>query len=301
LPVDHSNITTDILQNNLLVSKQVTVNVLRLDKIHPVISGNKLFKLHYFLDQPAGETIKPIITFGGAFSNHLVATAYACKINNFRSIGIIRGEKPTQLSHTLNDCMNYGMELRFISRKEYDRKDDPDFIKALNKEFGDSIIIPEGGFHPLGANGASLIMPLVKNTSTHVCCAVGTATTLAGLLLKKKEHQQIIAIPVLKGMIDIRERVEYLTGQKFNTEQLHIEYEYHFGGYAKKSTELIDFMNDVYGNFLLPTDFVYTAKMLYAIFDMIKKDFFAKGSKVVCIHTGGLQGNLSLPKAALTF
>ena len=298
---DNSNITTDILLTGLLEAKQVSLSVLRLDKIHPVISGNKLFKLHYFLEQASCEPTKPVITFGGAFSNHLVAAAYACKMNNIRCIGIVRGEKAQQLSHTINDCINYGMELRFISRKEYDHKDDPDFINGLMKEFGDCIIIPEGGFHPLGAKGASLIMNLIKADSTHICCAAGTATTLAGLLLNKNEHQQIIAIPVLKGMSDMDARIEYLTGQKFNTGQMHIAHDYHFGGYAKMNSELIDFMNNIYHQFQLPTDFVYTSKMLYAVFDMIKKDLFAKGSKLVCIHTGGLQGNLSLPKTALTF
>lgn len=298
---DNLNIATDTLHNRLLKEKQVSLSVLRLDKIHPVISGNKLFKLHYFLEQANMENARPVITFGGAYSNHLVATAYACKLRQVSCTGIVRGERPAALSPTLKDCINYGMELQFISRQEYDNKDTGGFIKNIKNEKGDYIIIPEGGYHPLGAKGASLIMNYVKDNTTHICCAAGTATTMAGLLIGKKQHQQIIAIPVLKGITDMEHRIEYLTGKKFNKEQLDIEYEYHFGGYAKKHATLIHFMNDMYARFKLPTDFVYTAKMLYAIFDLIGNNFFAKGSEIVCIHTGGLQGNLSLPQTALTF
>jgi 1-aminocyclopropane-1-carboxylate deaminase len=301
LHFNNSNITTDVLTSELLETKQVSLFVLRLDKIHPVISGNKLFKLHYFLEDTGGEKIKQVITFGGAYSNHLVAAAYACKIKNIPCTGIVRGEPPLQLSHTLQDCISYGMQLRFISRHDYDLKDTADFTTSLKKEFGNCIIIPEGGYHSLGAKGASLIMNYVKDTSTHICCASGTATTIAGLLLNKKENQHIIGIPVLKGITDMENRIEYLTGGTFNKEHLHIEYGYHFGGYAKKNAALISFMNDVYTQFQLPTDFVYTAKMLYAVFDLVNNNFFAKGSEIVCIHTGGLQGNLSLPKTALTF
>ena len=298
--IDNLNITTDTLSNELTKIKRVHLSVLRLDKIHPIISGNKLFKLHYFLETNM-EKPNQVITFGGAYSNHLTATAYACKIQGIPCTGIVRGEKPTKLSHTLLDCIRNGMQLRFISRSDYELKDSANFISSLEKEFDNCMIIPEGGYHLLGAKGAALIMNYVTDTSSHICCATGTATTIAGLMLGKKEHQQIIAIPVLKGMLDIEERIGYLTGKKIDQKDLHIEYGYHFGGYAKKNVELINFMNNIYQQFQLPTDFVYTAKMMYAVFDLISKDFFAPGSKIVCIHTGGLQGNLSLSKTALTF
>jgi 1-aminocyclopropane-1-carboxylate deaminase len=295
------NITTDTLHNRLTKEKQVSLSVLRLDKIHPVISGNKLFKLHYFLPQSTDDTIRPVVTFGGAYSNHLVAAAYVCKIKNIPCTGIVRGEVPTQISPTLQNCIEYGMNLQFISRYDYDKKKEADFLKRISIENEGAIIIPEGGYHPPGAKGASLIMKYVKNSSTHICCASGTATTIAGLLLGKKEHQQIIGIPVLKGITDMEQRLEYLTGKKFNPQQLNIKYGYHFGGYAKKNPALISFMNAIYDQFQLPTDFVYTAKMMYAVFDLISNNYFAKGSEIVCIHTGGLQGNLSLPQNALSF
>lgn len=295
------DIQCEQLQDELLESKSVSLHVLRLDKIHPVVSGNKLFKLHYFLEEAKLTSQKTILTFGGAYSNHLVATAFACKENSLKSIGIVRGEKPLQLSHTLQECISFGMQLKFISREKYADKENNLFTTALINEFGDCIVIPEGGYHNKGAKGAALIMELIDDAVTHICCAVGTVTTVAGLLMNSKPNQQITAIPVLKGMNDIEERINYLTGNKSYLTQLHIENNYHFGGYAKGNKELFDFMNSFYTQHQIATDFVYTGKMIYAVYDLINKNHFPPGSKIVCIHTGGLQGNLSLPNGTLTF
>ena len=289
-----------MLQGELMLQKKVSLSVLRLDKIHPVISGNKLFKLRYFLQNIPDKAGKTIITFGGAFSNHLVATAYACKMKNISCVGIVRGEQPAKLSHTLLHCSEYGMKLCFISRDEYAKKNEPGFLAQICGLYNDCLIIPEGGYDPDGARGAAGIMNLIDPDTTHICCAVGTATTLAGLLLNIKPHQQIIAIPVLKGLTDITERIEFLTGG-ISTNQLHIHHQYHFGGYAKKSLALTGFMNSLYSKYQLPTDFVYTGKMMFAVMDLIQHNFFPEQSKIVCIHTGGLQGNLSLQKGTLTF
>lgn len=278
------------------------LQVLRLNEVHPIISGNKLFKLHYFLERlKLKPSAKKVITFGGAYSNHLVATAYACKINNIECTGIVRGEAPEALSYTLQHCIEYGMQLQFTSRETYSHKEDTDFIQHLKQQHGDCIIIPEGGYDITGAKGASLISKWIAHDITHICCAAGTATTAAGLLLNIQPHQQVILFPVLKGMSDIPDRVDYLTEGHFNKKQLHIADGYHFGGYAKKTGELIQFINTLYNGQQLPTDFVYTGKMMYGVMDLIQKDFFAAGSKLCCIHTGGLQGNLSLPAGTLTF
>ncbi len=286
------------LDCKMLQEKNIRLHVLRLDEIHPIISGNKLFKLHYFLEDITGQKV---ITFGGAYSNHLVATAYACKEKNIECIGIVRGERPGIISHTLQHCMEYGMQLQFISRDEYDKKDSPGFIKALKLYYGNCIIIPEGGYDILGTKGAAGIMDHIPADVTYICCAVGTATTIAGLSLYTKIHQKIIAFPALKGMRDIEQRLHYLTNGKFDPLEIHIEDRYHFGGYAKKTGELISFMNQLYKEHQLPTDFVYTGKMMYGVMDMISRDLFKPGSNICCIHTGGLQGNLSLPKNTLTF
>lgn len=296
------NIVPEQLKNELFVKKQIKLSVLRLDKLHPVISGNKLFKLHYFLQKTQQSEHKTIITFGGPYSNHLSATAYACKISGFKSIGIVRGEKPIQLSHTLQQCISDGMTLQFISRERYAEKEDVSFASTLKEQFGEHVLIPEGGYHFLGAKGAALIKNLLKdNTPSHICCAIGTATTIAGLLLGSKERQHIIGVSVLKGMNNIEEDIAAITNSTPDLQRLKILHDYHFGGYAKKTPELIAFMNKLYNDHQLPTDFVYTGKMMYGIIDSIEKDFFAPGADIVCIHTGGLQGNLSLPVDTLIF
>jgi 1-aminocyclopropane-1-carboxylate deaminase/D-cysteine desulfhydrase-like pyridoxal-dependent ACC family enzyme len=299
---DISRIDIDELYDDLFLEKQVTVSVLRLDKIHPLVSGNKLFKLHYFLEGAVKSHHKTILTFGGAYSNHLAATAFACKALKLKSIGIVRGEKPQILSHTLLQCIADGMLLKFISRAEYDTKDSPAFLTNLKNELGNYIFVPEGGYDPMGAQGAALIVETIKDKAyTHICTALGTATTVAGLLMASKPQQTIIAFPVLKGMVDIEERVIHLTGKKAFYENMQIINGYDFGGYAKKTPALISFMNQFWQKYGLALDFVYTAKMLYGIIESIKHDKFTKGSNIICLHTGGLQGNKSLPLNALLF
>jgi len=298
---DISGCTIDVLQDELFTEKQVSVSVLRLDKIHATVSGNKLFKLHYFLTQALEAGHKPILTFGGAYSNHLVATAFACKALQLPCIGVVRGERPAALSGTLQQCMGYGMQLKFISRQAYSQKDDVAFITQLEHEYGNCIIVPEGGFSPFGAAGAALITQLFDNNIyTHVCTATGTATTLAGLLQGLPAEKKVIGVNVLKGESDTEERVAWLTN-KAVPHNLQLQEGYHFGGYAKQTPALIDFMNGCWVKYALPLDFVYTAKMLYAVIDNIKKDNFEKGSHILCLHTGGLQGNNSLPFSSLLY
>jgi 1-aminocyclopropane-1-carboxylate deaminase/D-cysteine desulfhydrase-like pyridoxal-dependent ACC family enzyme len=299
---DISKAGIEELHDDLFEQKQVNVSVLRLDKIHHLISGNKLFKLHYFLEEAASSIHKTIITFGGAWSNHLAATAHACRLLQLKSVGIVRGEKPEQLSATLQQCLQDGMQLKFISRQEYAKKDDGAFIDSLKVSFGECTIVPEGGYHHLGVKGAALIMALVKdNDYTHICTATGTATTLAGILMACKPEQTIVSFPVLKGIADNKTRIKQLTGQEGEFKNLLILDNYHFGGYAKKSDLLIEFMNQCWFNYRLPLDFVYTAKMFFGVIDCIKNDTFTKGSKILCLHTGGLQGNKSLPLDTLLF
>jgi len=287
----------NVINHPLLVEKKISLSVARLDKIHPVVSGNKLFKLHYFLQEALKDKTKPVLTFGGAYSNHLAATAFACKECGLKSIGIVRGEAAPVLSHTLKQCEADGMELHFVSREMYKEKN-IDISSIVQEE---CIVVPEGGYHPLGADGASLIMEKIrKENPTHVCTAVGTATTLAGLLNASTSDETIIGIPVLKGLNDIHERIGYLCNAR-NFPNLEIFNNYHFGGYAKKTSGLINFMNEFYLSYHVPTDFVYTAKMLFGVMEEIKQDFFKAGSRIICLHTGGLQGNDSLPHGTLVF
>lgn len=295
------NTPVDVLNSRDFTTSKLQLSVLRLDKIHPVVSGNKLFKLHYFLEEARAAAHKTLLTFGGAFSNHLAATAYACHLAGVKSIAVVRGEKPETLSHTLQHCLQYGMQLQFISRESYAGKDDPDFLQHLKEEFGNCTVVPEGGYHTLGANGAALIHQLLQpGTYTHICTAAGTATTAAGILMGAS-GEKVICVPVLKGMTDIKERIAFCSNSTCNMEQLDILSDYHFGGYAKKTPELIRFMNEMWRQHGLPTDFVYTAKLLYGITDRIKAGYFPAGSNILCLHTGGLQGNLSLPEGSLLF
>ena len=301
MDINLKNISFDKIITDDIINKNVNLTIARLDKIHNDVSGNKLFKLHYFVEDCLLTAHKTLLTFGGAFSNHLVATAFLCKQKGLKSIGIVRGEEPKTLSHTLARCKNLGMNIRFISRQDYKdfEKNEHDIVKLKNI-FGDFSLVPEGGYNSSGAKGASLIMDLIEpNTFSHVCTAVGTATTIAGLLLKKSIDQQIIAIPVIKNMVDIPERLNHLG---IAADKLPIIFsDYHFGGYAKHTPELITFMNFFYANTHIPTDFVYTSKMMFSIYDKIKKGYFKPGSNIVCIHTGGLQGNKSLPHGTLIF
>ena len=295
-----SNASIDVLRNKEWLPKKTSVSVLRLDKIHPVVSGNKLFKLHYFLQEAGSSSHKTILTFGGAYSNHLVATAYACQAAELKSIAIVRGEQPAILSPTLLQCIHYGMQLKFISREEYDKKEEGSFISNLHKEFGDCTIVPEGGYHINGARGAALIWKLIPpNTYSHIFTATGTATTLAGVLLGSGT-EKIVSVPVLKGMTDIEYRISFC-GASGKMQQLQILNDYHFGGYAKKTPELLAFMNSIWEKHQLPTDFVYTGKLFFAVNDLITRNYFPPGSRLLLIHSGGLQGNASLTRGTLIF
>lgn len=298
---DTSKAILQQIHDDLFVEKQVNVQVLRLDLLHPVVSGNKLFKLHYFLTEALAAEHKTILTFGGAYSNHLAATAYACRLLGLNCIGIVRGEEPPVLSPTLQQCINDGMQLQFVSRQVYDDKKVASFVAGLQRRPGDYCLVPEGGFHPLGAKGAALIMDLLQDKpATHICTASGTATTTAGLVMAAHPAQQIISIPVLKGITDTATRIQELTGKPAPA-NLQVLPGYHFGGYAKKNDELITFMNHCRLAYQLPLDFVYTAKMFFGVMDSIRNNYFEPGSEIICLHTGGLQGNKSLPLNTILF
>ena len=281
------------IKNDLFQKNKVEVFMLRLDEIHSVISGNKLFKLSYFLNEAKRSSHKMIITFGGAYSNHLAAAAFAAKELKLKSVGIVRGEKPKVFSSTLLFCLQEGMQVEFISRSAYQKKNEMDFWEELKMKYGKHILIPEGGFSVKGKEGASLIDSYFTDKNfTHVCLPVGTATTFAGIVDANKNETEIIGFPVLKNFNDVQERFEEL---KVNPEKKYsVIGDYHFGGHAKKTNELISFMKSFYEESKIELDLVYTAKMMFGVKDLIQKKYFSAGSKILCIHTGGLQGNSSL-------
>lgn len=277
-----------------LSRNNVEVYVLRTDKTHPVISGNKWFKLRYYIKDALHLSKKQIITFGGAFSNHIVATAAAAKASGLKSTGIIRGEKPAKLSPTLLEAMTYDMELRFISRFDFAQKTLPvDLITNTENYF-----INEGGYGKLGAKGAATI-PYNKETFDYICCAVGTGTMLAGLINNKKDNAEVIGFSVLKNYADHEHEILELLASP--TQAINIIADFHFGGYAKATDDLLHFMNTLYKNTGIPTDFVYTAKLFYGVRSLIEQGYFKEGKSVLIIHSGGLQGNRSLPINKLVF
>ncbi len=273
----------------------INVDVLRLDTIHPIVSGNKWYKLQYYIQDAITKNYTTIVTFGGAYSNHIIATAFACKEFNLKSIGIIRGEKAPTLSHTLQQAKQYEMELHFVSREAYKYKNEIASKMSNDKHY----IISEGGYGKLGATGAASILKTVDTTSyTHIICACGTGTMLAGIINAAQAHQAIIGINALKGYENIVEDINNICNTK---KEFTVMNNYHFGGYGKHPKDLISWMNTLWQTEQLPTDIVYTAKLFFATKDLIETDYFGADSKILIIHSGGLQGNLSLPKGTLLF
>jgi 1-aminocyclopropane-1-carboxylate deaminase/D-cysteine desulfhydrase-like pyridoxal-dependent ACC family enzyme len=268
-----------------LTEHRLTAHVLRLDKIHPVISGNKWFKLKSHLHAAMKKPGQHIITFGGPWSNHIIAAAFAAQQAGLRATGIIRGEQPAALSDTLRQAAGYGMQLEFISREAYRAKDTPAFLEQLRAKWPGAWVIPEGGAGPLGVKGSEEILRAVdKSQYTHILCAIGTGTMYQGLVNASAPGQIVIGVPVLKGMKAFSDLPDY-----------------HFGGYARYTTELLDFMNRWYRSTGIPSDFVYTGKLFYAALDSVHKNLFPPDSRLLLIHSGGLQGNRSLPPGVLDF
>ncbi|TAH08594.1 MAG: pyridoxal-phosphate dependent enzyme [Sphingobacteriia bacterium] len=276
---------------------EVKSSILRLDLLHPVVSGNKWFKLKYYIKEALKYQKSCIASFGGAYSNHIVALAFACKENGLQSIGIIRGESSTPLSPTLIKAKEYGMQLHFVSRSKFNEKDQ---IKIeLNQP--DIYWVNEGGYGPLGANGAADIMHSISAEFSDIICAVGTGTMIAGLIKGSNANQKISGVSVLKNNYSIKNEIDCLLSDNDRSKQFSIFHDYHFGGYAKLNSTLLHFMNQLWEEEKIPTDIVYTGKLLFAVKDLIEKSYFKPGSNLLIIHSGGLQGNSSLKKDILVF
>ena len=273
----------------------VVIDVLRLDLVHPVISGNKWFKLHRHLEEAMRLEKKKILTWGGAWSNHIAATAFACRELGLACQLIIRGERPAVFSSTLKYVSDLGAELIFISREEYSGKIISSFIETSGL-----YCIPEGGSSELGVSGAAGICDLFDLPAyTHLICAAGTGTMAAGILRRLGQQQELIVIPVLKGHAGIEQEIRQLSGQY--KAKLQVIHDYHFGGYAKTSSLLFDYMNTLFLEKHIPTDFVYTGKLFYAVEKIHANGKFPDQSRVIVVHSGGLQGNESLEKGTLIF
>ena len=288
-----SSITTDDISS--FFKHEAKVHVLRLDKISPDISGNKWFKLRYYIDEAKAMHKKGILTFGGAWSNHIVATAAACRNLGLASCGVIRGERSASPTPTLVQAESYGMQLVYVPKSAY--KDKPVPAHVSNKDY---LTVNEGGFGATGAKGASTILDYCEDSYTHYACAVGTGTMLAGIINRISHAKKALGVSVLKNNATLETNVQHLLIDQAKT-NWNIVHDYSFGGYAKFQPLLLDFMNTFYLHTKVPSDFVYTAKLFFAISNLIRKKYFPQGSKILIIHSGGLQGNRSLPRGTLMF
>ena len=270
---------------------KVKLYVKREDLIHPIVSGNKFRKLKYNLLEAIELESSGILTFGGAYSNHIAATAEACRILGLKSIGVIRGdelgkdiEKTLDENPTLKFAHQKGMQLVFISRSDFRLKEECSVVKFLIKNQPSISIIPEGGTSSLAVKGCKEIVD-PQDDFDIICSSVGTGGTLAGLIEASENHQQCIGFSALKGDF-LKKEISKWT----NKTNWELQSSYHFGGYAKVNSELIEFINEFQDTYNIPLDPIYTGKMFYGIFDMIEAGFFPKNTRILAIHTGGLQG-----------
>lgn len=256
--------------------------------IHPFVSGNKFRKLKYNLLKAKEKSFETLLTFGGAFSNHIAAVAYAGKGNGFKTIGIIRGDELRDKigkNPTLTFAQNCGMEFKFVSREEYRLKNEASFVDNLKEEFGDFYAIPEGGTNELAIKGCQEILTEEDAAFDFICCSIGTGGTIAGIINSALPHQKVLGFPALKG--DFLKDEIRIFAQNKNWELIT---DYHFGGYGKVNQDLIAFINQFYDKNNIPLDPIYTGKMVFGVMDMIERNYFPDQSKILLIHTGGIQG-----------
>lgn len=281
------------LQHPLLDQLKVEMGVMRLDQVHPAVSGNKFFKLKYNLAEALKQNHKQVLTFGGAYSNHIYATAAAAKLEGLQSIGIIRGELLDSQNPTLRYAKEAGMILKSISRELYRNKINPEFLDQLRQELGEFYLIPEGGTNALAIKGTSEILSSNQSDFSHLATPIGTGGTFAGLVNSLLPHQELLGISALKGEAIHEEMKQLLHVHRIQSQgSVSLMTQYHHGGYAKWSSELIEFIHWFWESFGILLDPIYTGKMAFAVWDLLQKKYFKPGSRVLLIHTGGLQGNL---------
>lgn len=273
-------------QENIHVKEQVFIKPDYLN--HPFISGNKYRKLKYNILEAQQFQKTRLLTFGGAYSNHIAAVAAAGSEFGFKTIGVIRGEELVAKvadNPTLSFAKRQGMHFHFVSRESYRLKATKDFIESLKSKFGDFYLIPEGGTNTLAIKGCEEILTENDKNFDFICCSVGTGGTISGLINSSGSSQNILGFPALKGEF-LKEEISKFA----NNPNWDLISDYHFGGYAKINTELISFINEFKAQYGLPLDPVYTGKMMYGVFDLMRQGYFPKGAKILAIHTGGLQG-----------
>jgi 1-aminocyclopropane-1-carboxylate deaminase len=299
------------IQSILSFSPSQKVDLLRLDTLHPIVSGNKFYKLRFYIAAAIENGVSKVASFGGPYSNHIVALAFTAKEAGLNSIGYIRTNADEPMTPSLEEAKAYGMELVYLGRTDFQTKKAS--ILELSATKSDTYFIDEGGYGTIGAKGAASI--LTENDTAHynyIVCAVGTGTMLAGCINAASPNQKIIGIPVLKNEGSIESEINALLIDKndpsndFSNDQKNYKpytllHQFHQGGYAKTNPKMIDFMNRLWDTEKIPTDIVYTSKLLFGVEQLIQENYFEKDASILVIHSGGLQGNRSLPEGTLKF
>ena len=280
------------IKEPLLEEKGVELWLKRDDLTHPEISGNKWRKLKYNLVEAKEEGKDTLLTFGGPYSNHIHAVAAAGKIFGFKTIGIIRGEPAEEPSETLKDAARNGMRILFMDRAQYRLKNEAESIESLHVQLGDFYMVPEGGTNIFALQGCIEMVNEIKTDYDYICLGCGTGGTLAGVVAGLYGKKKAIGFSSLKGKdtltSSITELVHDFTDKTFDN--WHITFDYHMGGYAKVNDELINFIKAFKQKHLTQLEPIYNGKMMFGLYDMIRKDYFPRGTKIIAIHTGGLQG-----------
>ena len=292
----NENTPLEEVNDPFLKERKISLLVKREDLNHPQMSGNKWYKLKYNIQQAKEQGKDTLLTFGGAYSNHIYAIAAAGKIFNFSTIGIIRGEEHKPLNPTLSFATENGMKLYYLDRGLYRKKNSTEILDDLLKKFGDFYILPEGGTNELAVKGCSEIITKINIDYDYICCPCGTGGTLAGLIAGLKGEKFALGFAVLKGALFLKENVNSLlksVGEP-HLNNWDIKLDYHFGGYAKFNKELLEFTVRFSNHTRIPIEPIYTGKMLFGIYDLIANGFFKHKTRIVAIHTGGLQGLIGL-------
>jgi 1-aminocyclopropane-1-carboxylate deaminase len=285
--LDYSPTPVQEINDSILEKARVRLLIKREDLNHPLVSGNKWWKLKYNLEEALKLGHRTLLTFGGAYSNHIFATAAAAHELGLKSIGVIRGEETLPLNDVLSFAISKGMQLHYVSREQYRKKTETAFIHNLRQTFGDFYLIPEGGTNELAVKGVTEFAQTLGNDFDFLCCAVGTGGTMAGIINGVVPAKKLIGIPVLKNGEFLKEEIENLLSHKHDNWLLNTDY--HFGGYGKVTPSLISFAEDFKKKHAIDLDNIYTAKALAGIFDLVSKNFFSSGSTILFIHTGGVR------------
>ncbi len=280
------------LKSEILDRAEVTLWVKRLDLIHPVVSGNKWYKLKYNLSAAQAEGATTVLSFGGAYSNHIHALAGACKMLGLSSIGVIRGEPHTPLNSTLQYAESCGMRLHYLSRSDYRLKHTEAIQQRLKDEYGGLYIVPEGGSNALALKGVAELIPELGDNYDRLCCACGSGGTLAGLIAGLGGQKPLEGFAALKGAGFLSADVRRLLSEAGVTDpnNWQINLDYHFGGFAKTTAELLKFIRQFEVEQGVPLEPIYTGKLFYGLFERIKSGVYPRGTRIIALHSGGLQG-----------